>query len=1584
MPNATATPAKSRTAVAPVKAPLATPARARARVETDNTQAMLNAIGRSQAIIEFDLEGFVLTANDNFLAAMGYTLDEIKSKHHSIFVDAAYRDSSEYKLFWDKLNRGEFLTGDYKRVGKGGREVWIQASYNPIFNSAGKPVKVVKFATDITAQKIKNANFESQLNAIGRAQAVIEFALDGTILSANDNFLNAMGYSLDEIQGQHHSLFVDPAYRESTEYKQFWAALNKGQFVAGEYRRLGKGGKEVWIQASYNPIFDLNGKPAKVVKFATDVTPQKMATANFEGQLTAIGRSQAVIEFNLDGTILAANDNFLHTMGYTIEEIKGKHHSLFVEPAYRDSAEYKQFWADLNAGKFLTSEFKRLGKNGKEVWISATYNPIFDLNGKPFKIVKFAHDATAAKLRNSGFESQLTAISRAQAVIEFDLTGKILAANDNFLKTMGYTLEEVQGHHHSIFVEPSYRESPAYKLFWSRLNRGEFLTDEYKRIGKGGREVWIQASYNPIFDLNGNPYKIVKFASDVTQQKLSNADFEGQITAISRSQAVIEFDLEGIILTANDNFLATMGYSLDEIQGKHHSLFVEPDYKESAAYKLFWARLNRGEFLTDEYKRLARGGREVWIRASYNPIFDLNGKPFKIVKFASDVTEQKLRNANFESQLTAISRAQAVIEFTLDGTILTANDNFLTVMGYTLEEIKGKHHGIFVDPTYRESQAYKQFWSRLNKGEFVSDEYRRLAKGGREVWIQANYNPILDGNGKPCKVVKFASDITEQKIISANCESQLTAISRAQAVIEFDLDGTILTANKNFLDTVGYTLEEIQGKHHSLFVESDYRESSAYKKFWERLRQGQFVSDEFKRVAKGGREVWIQASYNPIIDLNGKATSVVKFATDITQQKTRNSNFESQITAISRAQAVIEFDMNGIILTANDNFLSTLGYSLDEIKGRHHSMFVETAYGQSSAYKQFWTRLNQGQFLTDEYKRIAKGGREVWIQASYNPIFDLNGEPYKVVKFATDTTEQRVKNANFESQINAIGRAQAVIEFDLDGIILSANNNFLNAMGYTLDEIKGKHHSMFVDPTQRESDAYKQFWAKLNAGEFLFNEYKRFGKNGKEVWISASYNPIFDLNGKPSKVVKFATDVTQQKVATANFEGQINAISHAQAVIEFDLSGKILHANENFLKTMGYTLDEVKGQHHSMFVDPAYKVSVEYRDFWAKLNRGEFLSDEFCRVGKGGKEVWIQATYNPILDLNGKPCKVVKLAADITAQVDLRKQAEVQELREKEIAAALQTKVNSLLEVVAAAAQGDLTRKITVTGDDLAGQMARGLETLLNDLRVSVTSIGQTAMGVASSSEELSAISQQLTSSSRDAAKQANGVAASSDHVSANVSIVAASSEEMLVSIREISKSATEAARVAKTAVSMSDETNKTIHKLGISSQEIGKVVKVITSIAQQTNLLALNATIEAARAGEAGKGFAVVANEVKELAKETARATEEIGQKIEAIQADTNAAVKAIAQVGEIIEQVNDISSTIASAVEEQTATTNEIGRNVADAARGTSEIAQNIAHVARAAEQATAGARDTETAAAELTRMAAELQTLVHRFRL
>ena len=432
----------------------------------------------------------------------------------------------------------------------------------------------------------------------------------------------------------------------------------------------------------------------------------------------------------------------------------------------------------------------------------------------------------------------------------------------------------------------------------------------------------------------------------------------------------------------------------------------------------------------------------------------------------------------------------------------------------------------------------------------------------------------------------------------------------------------------------------------------------------------------------------------------------------------------AQAAAISRSQAVIEFNMDGTIITANQNFLDALGYRLEEIKGKHHSMFVAPAMREGAEYQAFWANLNRGEYQAAEYKRIGKGGREVWIQASYNPILGRGGKPFKIIKFATDITARKIRSMEDAGKIAAIGRAQAVIEFNLDGTIITANDIFLGVVGYTLGEIEGRHHGMFVSPAERDSNAYREFWASLHRGEFQSAEYKRFGKGGKEIWILASYNPILDDTGKPFKVVKFATDVSEQKLKAADFAGQIEAIGKSQAVIEFGMDGVVLNANQNFLDALGYSLAEIRGKHHGMFVPSADRDSEAYRAFWASLNRGEYQSGEYRRIGKGGREIWIQASYNPIRDLNGRPFKVVKYASNTTAQVIARMKSDSVRGMMESVAAGAEQLNSSVREISEAMTKSRDTASAAVERVEAADQQAQRLSTAAGSMSSIVQLIG--------------------------------------------------------------------------------------------------------------------------------------------------------------------------------------------------------------------------------------------------------------------
>ncbi len=548
------------------------------------------------------------------------------------------------------------------------------------------------------------------------------------------------------------------------------------------------------------------------------------------------------------------------------------------------------------------------------------------------------------------------------------------------------------------------------------------------------------------------------------------------------------------------------------------------------------------------------------------------------------------------------------------------------------------------------------------------------------------------------------------------------------------------------------------------------------------------------------------------------------------------------------------------------------------------------------------------------------------------------------------------RQAELEEQVKALHRVQAVIEFHLDGTIVHANDNFLQTLGYTLEEIQGRHHAMFVDAEYAKSSEYQDFWANLGRGEFNAGQYRRIGKGGREIWIQASYNPVFDSDGRPYKVVKFATDITAQKFQAADFAGQLAAINKSQAVIEFDLEGRILAANENFLAAMGYALEEVRGQHHSMFAEPEHRQSAEYQAFWAKLGRGEYDAGQYRRLGKGGREVWIQASYNPIYDMNGRPFKVVKYATDITAQV--------------RDTLALQQAVAQTREVVAAAQAGDLTGHIAT--QDKTGPIAELCE------------------GINALVEAMAGIIAQIKLAADTIAVGASEIAEGNSDLSVRTEQQAASLEETAVSmkgltatVRRTADNARQANQLAGGAVEVAAQGGQVVHDvvstmslINDSSRRIVDIIGVIDGIAFQTNILALNAAVEAARAGEHGRGFAVVASEIRSLSQRSAEAAKEIkqliGDSVEKVGAGTRQVESAGRTMDEIVvsvKRVSDLMADISAAAQQQS--------------EGIEQINQVVEHIDETTQQNAALVEEASAAARSMEEQSTQLLQTVAAFR-
>jgi methyl-accepting chemotaxis protein len=532
-----------------------------------------------------------------------------------------------------------------------------------------------------------------------------------------------------------------------------------------------------------------------------------------------------------------------------------------------------------------------------------------------------------------------------------------------------------------------------------------------------------------------------------------------------------------------------------------------------------------------------------------------------------------------------------------------------------------------------------------------------------------------------------------------------------------------------------------------------------------------------------------------------------------------------------------------------------------------------------------------------------------------------------------------------QAQLDAISRSMAVIEFDLQGNIITANANFLATLGYTLAEIQGKHHRLFVDPIDAMSSEYRQFWQKLQSGSFFTDRFKRIAKNGKTVWIEASYNPILDASGKPSKVIKFATDITAKVEAENDAKGRLDAISRSMAVIEFDLQGNILDANSNFCQTMGYNLSDIKGKHHRIFVEASYATSADYAQLWQTLARGELSAGTFKRIGNNGKIVWIEASYNPILDANGKPYKVVKYAVDVGANTNTK---------------LLKSVIEDATHLLESVANGQLTAQMqgnySSYQNTMFYDMIAQLQAAINQMSSALQNAIRNAALVANTVTQVSA---HVADSATRLTERMQEQAASLEETNATMSEMTATVQANTNNSQKVADLAHQMQAQAGSGVAVMHQTITAMQSIREASTQIADIVTLIDGIAFQTNLLALNAAVEAARAGEHGRGFAVVAGEVRALAQKSSEAAKDIrtliSDSVSRIENGTQLADKSgemLDGINQSIGQVAMMVEQIASASHEQASAIHQIHKAMSDIDRVTQENSMLVQDTSASAE--------------------------------
>ncbi|MDX2304341.1 MAG: PAS domain S-box protein [Microscillaceae bacterium] len=990
------------------------------------------------------------------------------------------------------------------------------------------------------------------------------------------------------------------------------------------------------------------------------------------------------------------------------------------------------------------------------------------------------------------------------------------------------------------------------------------------------------------------------------------------------------------------------------------------------------------------------------------------------------------------------------------GTILFFNQSAETLWGYERSEVLGKNVKLLMDGDHysNHDQYLKNYLDTgikkvIGIGRLV--EARR--KDSKLVPIlltlsesKRNNQPIFTAIIKDMTEQQALKDDNQQKFeelqaieeelrqnfeeLSATQESlaskeaelrgNLSAIHNTLAVAEFDTDGHIIQANQIFLDILKYNSEELAGQHHRTFITENYARSQEYKQFWEDLKNGKAHNGEFKRLTKNKEEIWLQATYTPVLNQAGEVYKIIKLASDITHTKTLSLDYAGQIEAINRTYATLEFDAQGNILRANDVFCELTGYPKDEVIGKHHRTLVEEKQWDSPEYEEFWNELRKGYPQSGEFMRVAKNGKPFWIKGSYNPILNTRGKVYKVVQFAQDISNQKkletelslklresrsnednlrqsmlliqeaekkhkklgedLKKSQTElaGQIAAINNANAYIEFDAEGNVLIANDIFLTTLGYTLEEIKGKHHRIFVDSEYAQSKEYQDFWYDLRNGKNRIGTVKRITKEGKAVWLDSSYAPVLNEHKKVIKIIKLSknvTDFTEALKATARFLSEITS-GHFGA--EFDTQN--IHAEGDLLEMINANLG---------LRDNLDTIVRELQRVVRLAGEEGLLSERLKLNQQEGSWQDLIQSINQLLDSISEPIFEINRVVTNLSMGDLTQRIESQAQGDlADLANALNIALNNLSTLLQKI--GITSKKIAVAAKDLK-EKTQGIQKSTTEASAAIEQMAIGAQEQAKRTDESSRIVEETLKSAEIVSKKAEGIHVSAEKGKNNCNQGMEIMQAMVSNMNEISNSA--------------EVTAKAIEILTNRSEQISRILKVITDVANQTNLLSVNAKIEAARAGDAGRGFKVVAEEIGKLADNSRKSADEIDNLIKDIQRDMASTIEATSKmknsvnngheathkVSHVFQEINEsseetltMSKEIISQFQKQKGSINILVKVIEKIVVVSEETASGTQQVAGASKEMNSAMTEITRTSEALAKIADELKEQFNQFKL
>jgi methyl-accepting chemotaxis protein len=602
---------------------------------------------------------------------------------------------------------------------------------------------------------------------------------------------------------------------------------------------------------------------------------------------------------------------------------------------------------------------------------------------------------------------------------------------------------------------------------------------------------------------------------------------------------------------------------------------------------------------------------------------------------------------------TAAKNAVGVITYDIDGNILSMNEQAQTAMEDYGEELIGRNHDTLWPESMTKADSYFDFWEKLRQGRTMDGRHQHITAVQSEVWFQSTYTPLKNASGYVSRVVQTLMDVTQFNFTAKQAIERSAAFWSGVPACEYDADGHITAINEKMADLLDQDADACIGQHDSNFCDREFARGTVYATLWQDLRTGRPKRILVPHRSKSQRTVWLQSVFVPICDPSGTVIRILKVGEDVTANHEGLIDATAILSASDKLIGRCEFDQQGKILKINKTFERCFKTTAADAIGKEHRDFCPEELINGTKYRDFWDKLRAGDTIEDTFEMRRMDGQPIWIMAVYCPLFTANGNFWKVVQYFINVTDDVKERAELKGRMAAINKSQMVIEYDLDGSVLRANQAFLDATGYYEETIHGLAHDALCHNSASEVEEARKILDRVRGGKVHIGEFRRKTASGEVLWLIGSYALVLGEKGVASYIVQCVTNVTAQKRAELDTKATLTAVMSSLAVVEFDPEGYIQAANEAFLKAIGYSLREVAGQHHSIFCSPDYIRTKDYREFWINRAKGEGFSGRVRRVGRFDRDVDLYANYTPVFDIDGEVVKVVNTSVDVSDQVGL-------------------------------------------------------------------------------------------------------------------------------------------------------------------------------------------------------------------------------------------------------------------------------------------------------------------------------------------